>query len=67
MDDFFPTNDFSLLESCQLYTSASYKASNCCKKRSYPEVIYKKGVLKNHAKFTGKPLCQHLFFDKVAA
>ena len=31
MDDFFPTNDFSLLESCQLYLIAKYKASNFCK------------------------------------
>ena len=32
MDEFFfPTNDFSLLESCQLYITAKYKASNCCK------------------------------------
>ena len=28
---FFPTNDFLLLESCQLYISAKYKASNCFK------------------------------------
>ena len=28
---FFPTNDSSLLESCQLYIIARYKASNCCK------------------------------------
>ena len=28
---FFPTNDFSLLESCQLCIIAKYKASNCCK------------------------------------
>ena len=26
----------------------------------------KKGVLRNFAKFTGKHLCQSLFFDKVA-
>ena len=32
MDEFLlPTNDFSLLESCQLYIIAKYKASNCCK------------------------------------
>ena len=32
MDDFFfPTNDFSLLESCQLHIITMYKASNCCK------------------------------------
>ena len=31
-----------------------------------PEVFYKKGILKNFAKFTGKHLCQSLFFNKVA-
>ena len=31
-----------------------------------PEVFYKKGVLKNFAKFTGNHLCQSLFFNKVA-
>ena len=31
-----------------------------------PEVIYKKGVLENFTKFTGKHLCQSLFFNKVA-
>ena len=30
-----------------------------------PEVFCKKGVLKNFAKFTGKHLCQSLFFNKV--
>ena len=29
--NFFLDNDFSLLESCQLYTIAKYKASSCCK------------------------------------
>ena len=31
-----------------------------------PEVFCKKGVLRNFAKYTGKQLCQRLFFDKVA-
>ena len=31
-----------------------------------PEVFYKKGVLKNFTKFTGKHLFQSLFFNKVA-
>ena len=31
-----------------------------------PEVFHKKGVLRNFAKFTGKRLCQSLFFKKVA-
>ena len=33
---------------------------------SLPEVFCKKGVLRNFAKFTGKHLCQSLFFNKVA-
>ena len=57
MDEyFFPTNEFSLLETWQLYIIVKYKASNCCK---IEEVIQrcsiKKGVLKDLAKFTGKP------------
>ena len=37
-----------------------------CYRSSCPEVFCKKGVLKNFAKFTGKHLCQSLFFNKVA-
>ena len=33
---------------------------------SHPEVFCEKGVLINFAKFTGKHLCQSLFFNKVA-
>ena len=33
---------------------------------SRPEVFCKKGVLRNFAKFTGRHLCQGLFFNKVA-
>ena len=33
---------------------------------SRTEVFCKKGVLRNFAKFTGKHLCQCLFFNKVA-
>ena len=33
---------------------------------SRPKVFCKKGILRNFAKFTGKHLCQSLFFDKVA-
>ena len=33
---------------------------------SRPEVLCKKGVLRNFAKFTGKHLSQSLFFNKVA-
>ena len=31
-----------------------------------PEVCCEKGVLRNFAKFTGKYLCQSLFFNNVA-
>ena len=33
---------------------------------SRPEVFCKKGALINFTKFTGKHLCQSLFFNKVA-
>ena len=33
---------------------------------SRPEVFCKKSFLRNFAKFTGKYLCQSLFFNKVA-
>ena len=32
------------------------------RRSSRPEVFYKKGVLRNFTKFTGKHLCQSLFF-----
>ena len=35
-------------------------------RNSCPEVFSKKGVLKNFPKFTGKHLCQSLFFNKGA-
>ena len=33
---------------------------------SRPEAFYEKDVLRNFAKFTGKHLCQGLFFNKLA-
>ena len=35
-------------------------------KNSRPEVLCKKGVLRNFAKFIGKHMYQSLFFNKVA-
>ena len=35
-------------------------------RNSSPEVLCKKGVLKDFLKFTGKHLCLTLFFNKVA-
>ena len=33
--------------------------------KQLPDVFCKKGVLRNFAKFTGKHLCQSLFFNKA--
>ena len=33
---------------------------------SYQRCSVRKGILRNFAKFTGKHLCQSLFFNKVA-
>ena len=33
---------------------------------SCPKVFYKKGFLKHFSRFKGKPLCQSLYFNKVA-
>ena len=55
----FPTNPNVMSES--VFHSFIYQ------KRSYStEVFYKKYVLKNFPKFTGKHLCPRLVFDKVA-
>ena len=32
---------------------------------SYLEMFYKKGVLQNFAKFTGRQLCKSLFFKNI--
>ena len=50
--------DFSL--ECAITNSIIYVQS------SRPEVFCKEGVLRNFKKFTGKRLCQSLFFNKVA-
>ena len=57
--------DFSLLESCQLYIIAKYRASNCCKIEAVIQRCSVKVFLKI-LKFRGKPVCQSLFFNKVA-
>ena len=59
----------------RLYLQGNFLAL-CCDKEisisgaiffrsSRREVFCKKGVLRNFAKFTGKHLCQRLFFNKV--
>ena len=49
-----------------LYFPAETYYSLLKSRSSCPEVFCKKGVLRNFAKFTGKQLCQSLFFNKVA-
>ena len=44
----------------------NYSSHNQKCQKEPPEVFYKRSVLKNFAKFTGKYLCQSLFFNKVA-
>ena len=49
-----------------VFTSSTTGSQVCLNQKQPPEVFSKKGVLKNFAKFTGKHLCQSLFFNKVA-
>ena len=49
-----------------LKTWENQKLSNLFRGSRHPEVFSKKDVLKTFAKFTGKHLCQSLFFNKVA-
>ena len=55
------------------FGTVSYTASvlnnldvNIQSRSSGPEVFCKKGVFRNFIKFTGKHLCQNLFFNKIA-
>ena len=43
-----------------LVTDTNETNKSCC-----PKVFRKKGILRHFAKFTGKHLCQSLFFNKV--
>ena len=64
MDEFsFPTNDFSLLESCRLYINAKYKSSNCCKIKP---VIQRSSVKKASLEFLQNTE-ENPLFNKVAA
>ena len=50
------------------YVSLLWKSKKGCgeNQKQPPRCSVKKGVLRNFAKFTGKQLCQRLFFNKVA-
>ena len=48
-----------------LLISKDYRAIQRTFQNQPPEVLYKKGVLKNFTKLIEKHLCQSLFFNKV--
>ena len=65
--------DFLFLFLCLTYSSSSLSDSDdgseslLSHRKQPPGVFCRKGVLRNFTKFTGKHLCQSLFFDKVAS
>ena len=67
---YFPSQQFSKQKDYKtlqfLYTTKSKAVELNCSKSSHQRCSVKKGVLRNFAKFTGKYLCQSLFFNKVA-
>ena len=52
-------------EPCQT-SKMKLLCENNSHRSSRPEVLCRKGVLRNFAKLTGKHLCRSLFFNKVA-
>ena len=50
----------------QRFSCISFLFKPPCYKKQPPEVFYKKSILENFAKFTGKQLYLTLFFNKVA-
>ena len=48
------------------FSSQSFSGILVNKHRVSEAVVRRKGVLRNFAKFTGKHLCQSLFFNKAA-
>ena len=53
-------------DNCKLYQFVNLSHDQKKTRSSRPEVFCIKGVLRNFTKFTGKRLCQSLFFNKVA-
>ena len=59
---FISRRSLSITHHLRLWTQSSQKQSRSSHRRCY----LRKGFLRNFAKFTGKHLCQSLFFNKVA-
>ena len=52
--------------SLDIFKNSVYSPKNLSyMQKQAPDVICEKGVLRNFAKFTGKHLCQSLFFNNV--
>ena len=64
---FFPINGFSLLEHCQLYITAMYKVSNCCKIEAVIQRCSAKKLFLKMLQNSQENLCQILVFNKVVA
>ena len=62
----FYNNTFSKQISSNETSLENFKIDSINNRSDRPEVFCKKDVLKTLAKFTGKYLCQSLFFTKVA-
>ena len=66
-DFYFPSNQLNSIY-CKLQQYIGFKVTNFdfSDRSSHQRCSIKKGVLRNFAKFTGKHLCQSLFFNKIA-
>ena len=53
-----------MIQMCKIFFSLEFNGEHKTRS-SRPEVFCKKGVLRNVTKFTGKHLCQSLFFNKL--
>ena len=62
------TNFFNIAKSTKFLDVTNIKFHNVAEtdRSGHRRCSVKKGVLRNFAKFTGKHLCQRLFFNKVA-
>ena len=61
-----PLSKFQLSTYSEWCLSSSETSFSYSERSSRPEVFCTKDILKNFTKFTGKHLCQSLFFNKVA-
>ena len=58
----FPSYSIKIWDARKIFAETKYGKG----RSSRPEMLCKNGVLRNIAKFTGKHLCESLFFNKFA-